>query len=52
MVGYNRRFSPLARRLDDFIKASQEPLVQHIALMPAAFPSHIGCKILLREADE
>ena len=27
MVGFNRRFAPLARKLYDFIKVSQEPLV-------------------------
>jgi len=27
MVGFNRRFAPLARKLYDFIKISQEPLV-------------------------
>ncbi len=27
MVGFNRRFAPLARKLYDFIKLSQEPLV-------------------------
>ena len=38
MVGFNRRFAPLARKLYDFIKMSQEPLVAHYSINAGNIP--------------
>ena len=37
-VGFNRRFSPLARRLYDFIKERKEPLVAHYRVNAGYIP--------------
>jgi predicted dehydrogenase/threonine dehydrogenase-like Zn-dependent dehydrogenase len=38
MVGFNRRFAPLARRLYDFIKLRQEPLVATYRINAGSIP--------------
>ena len=38
MVGFNRRFAPLARKLYDFIKMRQEPLVAHYNINAGNIP--------------
>jgi len=38
MVGFNRRFAPLARKLYDFIKMRQEPLVAHYTINAGIIP--------------
>jgi predicted dehydrogenase len=38
MVGYNRRFAPLARRLKDFIAERSEPLVAHYRVNAGFIP--------------
>jgi predicted dehydrogenase len=38
MVGFNRRFAPLSRKLSDFIKQRQEPLVAHYRVNAGTIP--------------
>jgi len=38
MVGFNRRFAPLARRLKDFVDARKEPLVAHYRVNAGYLP--------------
>jgi predicted dehydrogenase len=38
MVGFNRRFAPLARKLYDFIKLRQEPLVANYRINAGNIP--------------
>ena len=38
MVGFNRRFAPLARKLKDFLAASQEPLIAHYRVNAGYLP--------------
>ena len=38
MVGFNRRFAPLARRLRDFLDGRQEPLVAHYRVNAGYIP--------------
>jgi predicted dehydrogenase len=38
MVGFNRRFAPMARKLYDFIKLSQEPLVASYRINAGKIP--------------
>jgi predicted dehydrogenase/threonine dehydrogenase-like Zn-dependent dehydrogenase len=39
MVGYNRRFAPLAIQLRDFFKAAHEPLMMHYRINAGFLPS-------------
>jgi predicted dehydrogenase len=39
MVGYNRRFAPLAIQLRDFFKATHEPLMMHYRINAGFLPS-------------
>ena len=38
MVGYNRRFAPLSRKLYDFIKLRRDPLVAHYSINAGNIP--------------
>jgi len=38
MVGYNRRFAPLAIRMRDFFRATQEPLMMHYRINAGFLP--------------
>ena len=38
MVGYNRRFAPLATRMRDFLQAVQEPLMMHYRINAGYLP--------------
>ena len=39
MVGYNRRFAPLAKRLREFFESTQEPLMMHYRINAGFLPS-------------